>query len=289
MILLTGATGFTGGYVLSLLLAEGYEVTCFVREGSNVDEIKNKGVKLAYGDLNNYDNILSALKDVDTLVNVASLGFGHAQNIVSACVASRVQRAVFFSTTGIFTKLNPTSKKIRLNAEDIIKTSGLDYTILRPTMIYGTSKDRNMCRLVSYILKYPLIPIIGNGEFLQQPVYVKDLARAVLLALKNPISIKREYNVASEKELTYNQVIDITAKLLNKRIMKVHIPLFLCLFLIGIYEKISNKPIIKREQALRLNENKNFSIQIIKNELGYTALNFEEGIKLEIDEISSRK
>lgn len=289
MILLTGATGFTGEYVLDLLLTEGYDVTCFVRESSNIDKIKKKGVRLAFGDLSDYGSFLSALKDIDILVNIASLGLGCTSNIVSACIEAKIKRTIFFSTTGIFTKLNPKSKEIRIEAEELIKNSGLNYTILRPTMIYGTGRDRNMCRLVSYLFKYPVIPVIGGGESLQQPVYVNDLAKAVLLTLCNPISIKKAYNVAGGKELTYNQVIDITAKILNKKVMKVHIPLFLCLFLLGIYEKISKNPKLKREQALRLNENKDFSIQNIENDLGYTALSFEEGMKLEIDQIINKK
>lgn len=288
MILLTGATGFTGGFVLDLLLEKGYQVTCLVRKGSNIDKLSNKNVKVVYGDLDDYNSFASALKGVSTLVNVASLGFGHAPGIVKACCEAGVKRGIFFSTTGIFTQLNPASKKVRLEAEELIKNSGLGYTILRPTMIYGTHADRNMCRLVSFINKFSIIPVLGSGNFLQQPVYVKDLAKAVILALENPKSIKKEYNVSGGKELTYNQVIDTTALALGKKVIKVHIPLGLCLFMLGMYEKLSKKPKFKKEQALRLNENKNFSYQEIQKDLGYDAISFEEGIKLEIEEMRQR-
>lgn len=285
MILLTGSTGFTGQYVLDLLLEKGYEVTCFVRKSSNIDKLKGKNIKIAYGDLGDYESLLAALKGADTLINIASLGFGHAPNIVKACRESGVKRAIFISTTAIFTSLNAESKKIRLEAESLIKASDLDYTILRPTMIYGTHEDRNMCRLISFLSKFPVIPVMGNGKCLQQPVYVKDVAQAVLLALENPVSIKKEYNIAGAKELAYNEVIDITAGFLNKKVIKIHIPLSLCLLFFSVYEKLSSKPKLKKEQALRLNENKNFSIEKAKAELGYSALSFEEGISLEIEEM----
>ena len=172
MILLTGATGFLGGYVLEELIKRGHKVTCFIRKTSNVDAIKKMDCRYIYGDLDDLDSICEGLKGTNTLINIASLGFGHAPNIINACEEMHVKRSIFVSTTGIFTELNPDSKAIRLEAERLIKESNLDYTIIRPTMIYGTSKDRNMWRLVKYLKRCSVIPIFGNGNYLQQPVYV---------------------------------------------------------------------------------------------------------------------
>jgi nucleoside-diphosphate-sugar epimerase len=193
-----------------------------------------------------------------------------------------VNRAIFVSTTGIFTKLNPDSKGIRLEAESLIKESDLDYTIIRPTMIYGTPNDRNMWRLVRYLKKLRVLPILGNGKYLQQPVYVKDLANAIVSAYEKPISIKKAYNVSGAKALTYNEVVDITGKTLGKRVIKIHIPMSLSYNLLKVYGKVSKNPKLKAEQVLRLNENKDFSFEEAKKDLDYKPLCFEEGINLEI-------
>lgn len=282
MILLTGATGFLGEFVLEELVQRGHEVTCFVRETSNLDKIKRLGVKFVYGELDDYHSICEALEGKDTLINIASLGFGHAPTIIKACDNMGVKRSLFVSTTGIFTKLNPDSKGIRLAAEKLIKESDLDYTIIRPTMIYGTPKDRNMWRLVNYLRRLPILPILGSGEYLQQPVYVKDLASAIVNAYERNISIKKAYNVSGAEPLSYNQVVDITGKALGKRIIKIHIPMKLSYNLLKVYEKISKKPKLKAEQVLRLNEDKDFSYEVANKDLGYTPLSFEQGIKLEI-------
>lgn len=283
MILLTGATGFLGEFVLKELVNKGHEVTCFIRKTSNIDLIKKLNVKYVYGELDDYKSICEALKGKDELINVASLGFGHAPNILNACEKMNVKRAIFVSTTGIFTKLNPASKTVRLEAERLIKESSLQYTIIRPTMIYGTSKDRNMFRLVKYLKKLSVIPVLGDGTYLQQPVYVKDLANAIVRVYENPISIKKAYNISGAKALNYNEVIDITAKTLGKKVVKIHIPMKLSYGLLKIYEKISKKPKLKAEQVLRLNENKDFSHEEAKLDLGYNPLSFEEGIKREIE------
>jgi nucleoside-diphosphate-sugar epimerase len=283
MILLTGATGFLGGFVLQELLEKGHDVTCFVRKTSNIDSIKKLNVDYVYGELEDNKSFYEALEGKDALINIASLGFGHASNIVNACEEMKVKRTIFVSTTGIFTKLNPDSKGIRLEAERLIKESNLDYTIIRPTMIYGTPKDRNMWRLVSYLKRYSVIPILGNGTYLQQPVYVKDLANAIVRAYENSISIKKAYNISGVKAITYNEVIDITAKALEKKVIKIHVPMKLSYTLLKVYEKVSKKPKLKAEQVLRLNENKDFSHEEARRDLGYNPLSFEEGIKLEIE------
>ncbi|WP_408008268.1 NAD-dependent epimerase/dehydratase family protein [Pseudalkalibacillus sp. A8] len=284
MILLTGATGFLGEFVLEELVKRGHEVTCFVRKTSNLDKIKRLNVKYVYGELDDYMSICTALKGKEALINIASLGFGHAPNIVNACEEMGVKRSVFVSTTGIFTKLNPDSKGVRLEAEKLIKESGLDYTIIRPTMIYGTPDDRNMWRLVKYLKRLPVLPILGSGTYLQQPVYVKDLANVIVNAYEKNVSIKKAYNVSGAKPLTYNEVVNITGKALGKKVIRIHIPIQVSYNLLKLYEKVSKKPKLKAEQVLRLNENKDFSYEDAKNDLGYNPLSFEEGIKLEVSE-----
>src|ERR1700716_3066834 len=98
-------------------------------------------------------------------------------------------------STAVNTSLNAPSKSIRLAAEATIRGSGLAYTILRPTMIFGSSRDRNICRLVRYLNRWPVIPIFGDGEHLQQPVYVADLASAICQSLESETAIGQTYNI----------------------------------------------------------------------------------------------
>jgi nucleoside-diphosphate-sugar epimerase len=283
MILVTGATGFLGEFVVKELLDKNYDFCCFVRETSDVEMLKENDIELRYGDLDNLESIKEALEGVDTLVNIASLGFGHAPNIIDACEAMNVKRGIFISTTAIFTNLNAESKKVRTAAEETIKNSNLDYTILRPTMIYGTENDRNMFRLVKFLNKIPVMPIFGPGTYLLQPVYVKDLARVIVKTLAVDVSINNDYNIPGEKPLTYNQVIESTADALGKKVFKLHIPYKLSIFLMSVYEKVFPNPVLKAEQVERLNENKDFSIKKAKEELDYEAITFSEGIAREVN------
>lgn len=281
-VLVTGGTGFTGSRIVPLLTERGYKVRCFIRPTSDRRRLEKYDVEWSIGDLGDPDSLKRAMKDVDILANMASIGFGHAHGIVNAAVESGIRRAVFISTTAIFTTLNAPSKKIRLAAEATIRKSPLAYTILRPTMIYGSSGDRNMCRLIRALQKYPIFPILGNGESLQQPVYVGDVAKAVVGVLQRDGTVGKAYNIPGARALTMNQVVETICNLLGRSVKKVHLPGMPFVKGLKTIEGVGVKLPIKSEQILRLNEDKAFSFEEARRDFGYAPLGFEEGIGREI-------
>lgn len=308
-IFVTGATGFTGSRVVPLLLQNGYEVRCLYRASSdrslvqsaleNADDKKNNilersghspasdlqdKIEWVLGDVSDSQSLASAVQGTDALVNIASLGFGHADSILRAAKNAGVERAIFISTTAIFTRLNASSKTVRVAAELAIESSGLKYTILRPTMIYGSPRDRNMWRLIRFMRISPVVPVFGDGTYLQQPIYVDDVAEAVIACLKADVTIGKSYNIAGKHALTYNEVIDTIARQMKRRVWKLHIPSKPVVSLLGIFERIRIPFPIKAEQVLRLNENKDFSYAEAQKDFGFCPLTFEEGIRTEFDE-----
>ena len=280
-VFVTGATGFTGSRVVPLLLKSGYEVRCLYRSTSDRSLLPHPGIGWVLGDVSDSQSLVSAMQGIDALVNIASIGFGHADSIIVASIAAGVERAIFISTTAIFTQLNANSKKVRVAAELAIETSGLKYTILRPTMIYGSDRDRNICRLIRWLRYLPFFPVFGDGNYLQQPIYVDDVAQAMMSCLSNDNTIGKSYNIAGKHALTYNDVIDTIARQMNKRVWKIHVPSKPVVSLLKFFERIRIPFPIKAEQVLRLNENKDFSYAEAERDFGFSPLSFEDGINLE--------
>ena len=281
-VLVTGATGFTGSRLVPLLIKNGFQVRVFVRPTSDRSPLSALKVEWATGDFADPDSFTSALRGVDALVNIASLGFGHAESILKSMKEAGVKRGLFISTTAIFTQLNAGSKSVRLAAEEAIQASRLDYTILRPTMIYGSKRDRNMWRLIRLLRITPVMPIFGDGESLQQPIFVDDVAGAVLLALQTDATIGKSYNIAGKTPLTYNQVIDTVASTLGKRVWKLHLPYMPIVRMLQFTERMKLRLPIKAEQVLRLNENKAFSYEEAQRDFGFSPRSFEDGIRAEM-------
>jgi nucleoside-diphosphate-sugar epimerase len=280
-VLLTGATGFTGSFVCQQLLKRGIQFDCLVRPSSQTAQLKALDLKLVEGDLDDLDSLCQVFPGYRALINVASIGFGAGPKIVTACEDSGLKRAIFVSTTAIFTKLNAKSKALRQAAESAIMASQLDYTILRPTMIYGTPRDRNMIRLLRLIERSPIIPVLGSGTSLQQPVHVEDVAWAIGEVLNHPKTFRRDYNISGGQILSYNEVIQSASQALGKQPILLHIPVNLSLRVIQIANTFGLKMPVSTEQVLRLNEDKVFDHRAAKEDFNYSPRSFIAGIAQE--------
>lgn len=291
-VLISGATGFAGAFVVREFArhSDRFTVAAFARSAERVAAagLEASGAKVHYGSFEDRESFCRALEGQDIYVHLVSLGFGHAPTVLDCCRLARVRRGVFVSTTAIFTDLDPESKVIRLEAEARIRDSGMDYTIIRPTMIFGTDEDRNMSRLIRHVARWPVVPVPGPGTSLMQPVHAADLAKAIVAAASTSIAIGREYNVSGADPITYNQTLDLIAELLGRRVLRVHVPLRLMIPLFWLYERLMAHPRLSVEKLYRLNEDRAFSNAEARQDLGFETMAFREGISREIDEMTNR-
>src|SRR5258706_3015612 len=171
-VAVTGATGFTGRRVVRELIARGLEVVALVRpKDGAAAEHRLEGqprLRVVEGDMGDAARLRTLLLGCDAYLHVASLGFGHASAVVGAVEECGVKRSVFFSSTSIFTRLPAASKSVRAGAEDRVRSLRSDWTVLRPTMIYGDAGDRNLSRLIRFLARWPVVPLPGGGRALIQ-------------------------------------------------------------------------------------------------------------------------
>jgi uncharacterized protein YbjT (DUF2867 family) len=278
----TGGSGFLGGYVLREAVRRGHQTVALARNETAAGAVTALGARPVSGDLNDARSLVGAFTAAgcDVLVNLASLGFGHAPAIIGAAEQTGIKRAVFVSTTAVTTRLPASSKRIRLAAEQSIRESSLDWTILRSTMIYGDPGDRNLSRLLSLLGHVPVLPVPG-GRRLQQPVHAADLADAVLTAAERPAVAGRSYDVAGPEPLTFTELLQTAACAVASRTRFVPVPLSPVLAAARGYELLSRNPKIRAEQVRRLAEDKAFAIDDAIRDLDYAPRSFAEGIRAE--------
>jgi nucleoside-diphosphate-sugar epimerase len=279
----TGGSGFLGGSVIPQLLAAGHEVTALARRPEGADRVAALGATPIPGDLDDPASVDAAFAEsgASALVNLASLGFGHAPTIVAAAEEAGLNRAVFVSTTSILTRVATASKAVRLAAEETIRSSALDWTIIRPTMIYGRPGDRNMARLLRGLRRLPLVPLPGGGTGLQQPVHVDDLAAAIVQAVTRPSAVERSYDVAGPEPLSLRAVVEQAGGAVNRRPRMLTVPLGPMIGLVRVYERVAPSPRLKSEQVARLAEDKAVDIGPARADLGFDPRPFHEGIRAE--------
>jgi len=265
-ILLVGGTGFLGNFVAARL-AERAPVV-LVRPTSDRSALPD-GLEVRVGDL----AATLPLDGISSLISCASMGFGHIPPLVRQLEACGVKRAVFISTTAIFTSLPSTSRAVRLAAESAVQTSTLDWTLLRPTMIYGTARDRNISRLLRFLDRWPIFPVSGNA--LWQPIYVEDLADAVVAALDSPASFGKAYNLAGAAPLAFGDLVRTAARAVDRRVLLMPVPLEAAVLAARLTR------IVSPEQIRRLAEDKAFATTDATHDFGFAPRTFEEGVRLE--------
>ncbi len=176
-LLVTGGSGFLGGYVLAEAARRGHSCVALARKPPAAAQGGGRRAgagRSLTGDLDDGAALTAVFASAgcDALVNLASLGFGHAPGIVRAAVRSGLDRRRCSSRPHARSPRRPAapSKTVRLAAEEEIRRSGLDWTILRPTMIYGAAGDRNLSRLLALLARMrgapvpPVLPVPGGGH-----------------------------------------------------------------------------------------------------------------------------
>ena len=279
-VLLTGATGLLGGALLGLLLAEDHEVRCLVREGSpRASRLDQRRIELARGDARDAGALSRALSGTEALLHVAGIEYSSA--VLEAARRAGSSRLVVVGSTSAHSAYSFRSNP-KLRMEELVRGSGLAYTIVRPSMIYGSEVDKNVHRLLRFLDRSPVFPMFGSGENLWQPVYHEDCARGVYEALVRASAVGQSYDLPGAEPLTYLEMVETAAGALGRKPRIVRLPLEPVRRLLAAAEALQLPFPIKSEQVLRLREDKAYPYDKARRELGYAPRPFGEGIALEV-------
>lgn len=283
-IFLTGATGFVGRHLIKRL--NNHEVTCFIRKDS--EDLKN--FKTVKGDLKYVADVVNNLKDFDVVIHLAAnlwVTDNHTmyldnvvatKNIIEACKKNGVKRIITLSSASATPENLSEYGKTKLEADKLIMNSKLEYTILKPTMIYGDG-GRGFTRILSHIKKYPIVPIVGHGKTLMQPVFVEDVVDVILKCLENPKAINKIYNVAGPKAVSMNELFDAISATLGKKKFKLHIPVRLLYRITNLMHPFNKKKRMTKEGIKTFYTDSNLDISETVKDLGFNPIGLEEGLK----------
>lgn len=274
-VLITGATGFIGSHLVRELnkpkFKRKYQVNCFVR--------KPITHRYTLGSLEDKRSLLMATKDIYCVIHLASetrssdkklncrINITGTKNLIYACKKNKVKMLIYSGTVNADFKVRGVYGETKRQAEKIVKSSGLDYIILKLNMVYGVG-DNNLSKTLKLIRKLPIIPMIGDGKGKLQPVHVDDVIHAIVKCLENKKLKNRTYNIAGPRAITFNEYIDIILDTLNANKIKMHIPVPLVKFLLSFTGKILDN-IITIEIVNSITQDKNMDISASRKDLSF--------------------
>ena len=262
MILVTGATGFVGRRLVARLVEVGRAVRALARREADLPE-----VEFVPGDVRDLSTVVSAARGCETvthLVGIIREGRGasfhdiHARgtdNVVRACEEAGVPRLLHMSALGARPKARSRYHRSKWEAEEIVRGSSLDSTIFRPSVIFGAGNSF-LPQVRALLRRGRVIPIIGDGMSLLQPVWVEDVVSCFVGALDNADTVGQAYELGGAETLSFEQLLDLLAEADGIEKPKVHLPVWIMRPVVAAMSGLlPNFPITSDQLTMLLEDN----------------------------------
>ncbi len=285
-IFVAGGTGFVGGHLVKELQKGGHSVRLLVHRRGAL----RKDVEQSEGDITRPDSFEQQLAECDAVINLIGiirefpsrditfekLHVQATANLVAAVGKKGVRRYLQMSALGTRPDAVSEYHKTKWLAEEHVRTSGLDWTIFRPSLIFGP-QDAFVNMLAAQLRLAPVMPVIGNGSYRLQPIHADDVARCFTRALEMPETLGKTYELCGNDRMSYVELLDAVADAMGRsRPFKPHLPLGVMKRIIPIMQKIPQFPITMNQLQMLLEES--VCEGVWQEVFGIRARGFREGI-----------
>ncbi len=289
-IFIAGASGFVGGHLIGALLKEGHRLRCLARSENTKKLFEEKKIEVAQGDITESDTLEGALKDIDFVIHLVGIidekryatfktvHVDGTRNLVREAKSAGVKHFFYQSALGADKNSWSGYLKTKAEAEEIVKKSGIPYTIFRPSLIIGPW-DGFTKRLKELINNSPVIPIPGKGKSKFQPIYIEDWLKCMLKVIDRPESYRGVFEIGGPEHLTYNEIVGALSDAMKVKKPIVHIPMALMKLGASIAEKTI--PILPvTSDQLRLLEIDNIcGADVIEKKFGFKPMKYREALE----------
>ena len=259
-VLLVGGSGYVGSHMAQHLMARGHQVTVASRRGKGPLE----GVRYVMADAARNQGLLEAAQGQEALIYLVGIirergdqtfQQAHVEGVrhsLAAAQAAGISRFLHMSALGTARGTGSRYYESKALGEELVQASQLNWTILRPSLIFGQG-DEFFGGVLKGLVSAPIpfIPLIGDGHFVFRPIWVGDVAAAFAQALERPQTVQRSYNLVGPKEYTFRQLLLLVRDTLGSRKPLLPIPLALMDRVVPLISPLPFSP-ITLDQYLQL-------------------------------------
>jgi NADH dehydrogenase len=283
-VLVTGANGFIGKVIVSHLLERGWRVKAMMRSS------RACLAEVSIADMRNEASLRIALKDVAVVVHLAAaksdepdsedINVEGARRLVAACRAAGCRRVINISTQSAKIQRKGIYGRTKSGADEVLHGSELDVTTLMPSIVYGEEKSGVFGTMLSCIRRLPVIPVLGDGRWVSAPIYVGDVAQAIIACIEHDNTIGKRYDLGGPEHIRFDELVDKLAALLSLKRPKFHIPFRIGLFGVRVVSLLLPKTPVTVSNVLGSNQNTDIDIGSARRDFGFNPLDLNTGLQL---------
>lgn len=235
LIAITGATGYVGSEVVRKLLRRDHEIRALVRNPHRAGPLEDLGVRLVAGSVGDPGALRALVEGAGAVVHLVGIivvagpqtfeavHVAGTQAVLTAAREGRVPLLIHMSALGARDAPDATAyHRSKWLAEEAVRASGLPHAILRPSLVAGPG-NAALKTMVDMIRLSPVVPVIGDGRYEMQPVWVGDVAEAFALALERT-DLRGTFDLGGPERLSYHQMLDRLETALGVRRRRVPVP-----------------------------------------------------------------
>ena len=284
-IFVTGGTGFVGSYILKTFNEKGDLLKVLVREGSK-PKLSVTSAEVVYGDVLEPKTLPKAMEGCDAIIHLVgiireypskgvtfhALHYDATRHVVDAARRVGIKRFLHMSANGANLHGRTPYQTTKWAAEEYLKASNLDWTIFRPSVIFGDPflNTEITTQMAEIIKKMPVVPVFGNGKYQLQPVAVEDVALAFSRSLDFNGTIGKTFQLCGPRILTYIEFLNEIGKALGKeRVKTFSIPLRLIKPIVKALDRFAFLPVTHDQLTMLVEGN------VCQDQLGWRALQIE--------------
>jgi uncharacterized protein YbjT (DUF2867 family) len=290
-ILVTGASGFVGRHMIPVLLAGGHRIVALVRTPTAGETVLGRltpeeraAVEWRIGDVTGPQDLPAAMAGVDSVLHLVAIprdwsrgadmrriNTEGTRNVVEAMRVAGVARLVHMGALGVEDDPRLQYASSKAKAERLVRESGLDWTILRPSIQFGEG-DGFFNIIANLVRMSPgLVPVPGDGRSRFQPIHVRDTARVARASFEDSSTIGESFDLGGPRYWTYREITGEVLAALGTRRLILPMPVPIIRLVAGAAELVRFPFPVATDQLRQLRLDNTGPLDLIPSRFGFEA------------------
>lgn len=290
MILVTGASGFVGRHLVRRLCGAGQTVRCLVRPGSpGLEWLHSQPVEIMAGHLVDAGAVATACRGAGKIVHLAApihegrdaamvrVDREGMELLIAGARAAGIERVLMVSPLGTGSSSPLPFLRSRGHAEELLRSSGIPFVILQSSLMFGLG-DRLINGTIRLLRRMGLVLIPGAGKTMLQPIWVGDVVSCLFRSLDGEEVLDRTIPIGGPQHLTYEEIVDQVARMLNIPRVKVHLSRRVAAWVNCLLEGLGLNPFLGYRHLELLEVGTVTALDAVRRSFGFQPMPLIEGV-----------